>query len=196
VIFSSVERGSVARPIPHPDAPSGKALKYARPELERRFLLAALPPGEPRHRVLIEDRYLSGTRLRLRRMTDIDPEGMAGGVTYKLGQKVPAPDGTPGLITNVYLSDAEYRALSRVPGVELRKVRSSYPPFGVDQFEGPLAGLILAEAEFADEAEAASFRPSIAIVAEVTADLRLTGGRLVVTTKPELRAILDEYGVA
>jgi hypothetical protein len=181
--------------VPHPDAPSGKELKYARPERERRFLLARLPPGEPVRRVLIEDRYMAGTRLRLRRMTGLDGHGAAGEVTYKLGQKVPAPDGTPGLITNLYLSEVEYAALASVPARELRKVRSSHPPFGVDEFEGELAGLILAEAEFDSDDEMASFRPPFEVVAEVTADPRLTGGRLVATRNPEVRAVLDEYGV-
>jgi hypothetical protein len=44
--------------------------KYALVERERRFLLAALPSGvrltDERH---ITDRYLTGTRLRLRRVT-------------------------------------------------------------------------------------------------------------------------------
>ena len=47
----------------HPDAPAGKATKYARVERERRFLFAAPPSGTPTRRVLIEDRYLRGTRL-------------------------------------------------------------------------------------------------------------------------------------
>jgi hypothetical protein len=188
----------VDRAIPHPDAPAGKAGKYARPERERRFLLARLPSGEPTRRVRIEDHYLIGTRLRLRRMTVLDDEGGggAGQVTFKLGQKVPAPDGSPGLITNVYLSEAEYSALAGVPANALRKVRASYPPFGVDVFEGPLEGLILAEVEFETEAEQRAFRPIIETVAEVTTDQRLTGGRLVVTSAAELRAILRDYGLA
>jgi hypothetical protein len=180
---------------PHPDAPDGKERKYAKPERERRFLLARLPSGEPIRRVLIEDRYFIGTRLRLRRTTAIDPEPDARHVTYKLGHKVPAPDGTPGLITNLYLSEAEYRALATVPSYSLRKTRSSYPPFGVDDFDGPLHGLILAEAEFDTDTAAMLFSPTIEVVAEVTADLRLTGGRLVVTTRDQLRAVLDEYGI-
>ena len=185
----------MAPSIPHPDAPAGKARKYARPERERRFLLARLPPGEPIHRTRIEDRYLIGTRLRLRRMTALDEPGRDGEVSCKLGQKIPAPDGRPGLITNVYLSEAEYQALAIVPANELRKVRSSYPPFGVDVFEGPLEGLILAEIEFRSRSEELAFRPAIETVAEVTADERLTGGRLVVTSAPELRAILRDYGL-
>jgi hypothetical protein len=177
--------------IDHPDAPEGKGRKYARPELERRFLLDRLPEGTPTRRVRIEDRYLVGTRLRLRRSTDLH----TGAVDHKLGQKVPAPDGRPGLITNVYLSPAEYEALAVVPALELRKVRWSFPPFGVDEFEGELTGLILAEAEFESEEEQAAFEPPVAVIAEVTADVRFTGGRFVKTSASELRALLREFEI-
>jgi hypothetical protein len=161
----------------HPDAPDGKAGKYARIERERRFLLSAVPAGQPVARVLIEDRYLRGTRLRLRRMTDL--EAAEGAVTYKLTQKIPTPAGGPGLITTLYLSSAEYDALVGLPADTLTKIRSSHPPLGVDTFEGPLSGLILAEAEFENAREEAAFRPPTDAVADVTADVRFTGGNLV-----------------
>jgi hypothetical protein len=178
----------------HPDAPPGKSDKYARPERERRFLLAEPPPGSPIHRSLIEDRYVLGTRLRLRRMTDVSDAGHLGAVSYKLTQKIPGPSGMPGLITTLYLSAAEYAALARMPAASLRKVRASFPPFGVDTFEGPLRGLVLAEAEFDSDLEQAAFTPEIATVAEVTADERFTGGRLVVAAPEDLRGLLAGFG--
>lgn len=177
----------------HPDAPAGKAGKYARVERERRFLLGALPSGQPTHRYLIEDRYLRGTRIRLRRMTDLDDP--ARGVTYKLTQKIPTPAGAPGLITTLYLSAAEYAALEGLPADTLRKIRSSVPPLGVDTFEGPLQGLILAEAEFEDGQEEASFSPPPDAVAEVTADVRFAGGRLVKTSEGDLVELLAGFGI-
>jgi len=179
----------------HPDAPPGKAEKYARRERERRFLLAVMPAETPAGRVLIEDRYLVGTRLRLRRMTEFGPADQPGRLTHKLTQKVPAPDGTPGLITTLYLSAPEYEALAAVPGHALRKVRTSIPPFGVDEFRGPLTGLILAEAEFETDDDRAAFRPPIETVAEVTADERFTGGRLVRVEGNEIGALLAEFGI-
>ena len=180
---------------PNPDAPAGKAEKYARRERERRFLLAAMPAEGSVGRVLIEDRYLLGTRLRLRRMTDLGPADEPGQVTYKLTQKVPTPDGKPGLITTLYLSAAEYEAVAIVPAGTLRKVRTSIPPFGVDEFEGPLAGLILAEAEFETDDDEAAFQPPMEPVAEVTADERFTGGRLVQASNDDTRALLAEFGI-
>jgi hypothetical protein len=178
----------------HPDAPHWKASKYALVERERRFLLRALPPGTPNARVLIEDRYLVGTRLRLRRMTDVDaPQGQA---FYKLTQKIPTPAGTPGLITTLYLSAAEYAVLLQVPARSLRKVRWSFPPLGVDAFEGHLQGLVLAEVEFESDIDQAEFQPPADVLAEVTADVRFTGGALATKSAEETRALLAEFGIA
>jgi hypothetical protein len=176
----------------HPDAPSGKAGKYALIERERRFLLRAIPVGEPSRSFLIEDRYLRDTRIRLRRMTDL---GRDGSVNYKLTQKIPAPAGTPGLITTFYLSRAEYEAMLGIPADTLRKTRSSFPPLGVDVFDGPLRGLILAEAEFEDDRDEADFHPPPDAVAEVTADLRFTGGRLVRMNADDTAELLATFHI-
>ena len=176
----------------HPDAPAGKAEKYALVERERRFLLRASPAGTSLGRVLIEDRYLRGTRLRLRRMTDlVEPRG----VIHKFTQKVPAPAGRPGLITTLYLSAAEYAMLARIPADTLRKIRASWQGLAVDVFEGPLHGLILAEAEFDTEAEELAFWPPPEDVAEVTSDPRFTGGRLVTMRAEEVTELLHAFSL-
>jgi hypothetical protein len=177
----------------HPDAPGGKETKYARVERERRFLLATLPIGTPVQRALIEDRYLRDTRLRLRRMTELD--GAAPRVIYKLTQKIPTTTGSPGLITTLYLSAAEYASLAGLPAATLRKIRSSFPPLGVDAFEGSLRGLFLAEAEFEDAIEEKTYRPPAAAVAEVTNDVRFTGGRLVTLSTNEVTDLLVSFGI-
>jgi CYTH domain-containing protein len=74
-------------------------------------------------------------------------------------------------------------------------VRLSVPPLGVDVFEGALAGLVLAEAEFDDDVSLRAFMPPAATVAEVTRDQRLSGGRLAVTTARQLAAVLASYNV-
>lgn len=189
------ERGEVKTSGDHPDSPPGKADKYARRERERRFLLVGVPTGKPVRRVLIEDRYLVGTRLRLRRVTPLETQAQSEPVIYKLTQKVPAPHGGPGLITTLYLSATEYQALTSVPARTLEKVRSSIPPFGVDEFRGALAGLVLAEAEFESDADSTAFEPAIPTIAEVTADDRFTGGRLAQTDVDEMRALLTLFGI-
>ncbi|WP_235619180.1 hypothetical protein [Embleya scabrispora] len=122
--------------------------KYARIERERRFLLAAPPaPADVTTTWAIGDRYLTGTRLRLRRVERPD-----GSCEFKLTQKVPVvrPGAIQGLITNTYLSAAEYDLLATLPARVLSKTRFGVPPVGVDVFDGPLRGLVLAEAEFTD----------------------------------------------
>lgn len=167
--------------------------KYARVERERRFLLAAPPrPGEATAQRMITDRYLTGTRLRLRRV-DL-PDGTS---ELKFTQKVPhpRPGGVRGLITNTYLSWAEYELLASLPAAVLSKTRFSVPPLGIDVFGGELRGLVLGEAEFADDDEARSFAPPAGCVAEVTDDVRFTGGRLVVASRGDLLGWLAEYGL-
>ena len=175
-------------------APEGKELKYARPEFERRFLLATRPDGPAVRTLAIEDRYLVGTRIRLRRMSILATGAeVAEADIFKLTQKVPAPEGGPGLITTMYLTRAEHAALSALPAACLRKTRLSVPPFGVDLFEGALAGLVIAEAEFSDEEAMVSFVPPPLVLAEVTRDERFTGGRVAVAGRPEIAAALGEY---
>jgi hypothetical protein len=117
-------------------APAGKELKYARPERERRIFLASPPADGVVRSVRIVDRYLRGTRLRLRQATEtFSTYGTSEQTVYKLTQKVPAPGGEPGLITTIYLTAAEYAVLEQLPAASLHKTRMSVPPLGVDIYE-------------------------------------------------------------
>ena len=176
-------------------APVGKEEKYARRERERRFLLGAVPNDPAPVRVArITDLYVTGTRLRLRRT--LERTGDSEVSIYKLTQKVPQGSGAPGLITTLYLSADEYEALCVLPSLALTKTRLSIPPFGVDVFDPPLDGLLLAEVEFDSDAAMASFEAPRWSVAEVTTDLRFTGGRLASTGTDELQTWLIEFGLA
>jgi CYTH domain-containing protein len=167
--------------------------KYARTEIERRFLLAGVPDGaEVLESVDIEDRYLDGTRLRLRRQV------LRGGSTVlKLTQKLAAPGehGEQGVLTTIYLSEDEHAALATLPAATLRKTRLSIAPYGIDVFAAPLDGLVLAEVEFSSLDEAAAFRPATFCIAEVNADRRFTGGSLVRASRDEVAGWAGEYGV-
>jgi CYTH domain-containing protein len=166
--------------------------KYARIERERRFLLAA--PPDPSDVVVVRrltDRYLIGTRLRLRHSQRVD----TGEVELKLTQKIPrsGPGSFQGWITNTYLSLDEYEVLAAVPAVTLTKTRISVPPLGIDVFDGHLAGLVLAEAEFDSDSECRAFSPPPCCLHEVTTDPRFTGGRLVHAAREELLTWLRDY---
>lgn len=159
-----------------------KLTKYARPEHERRFLLAQPPAGlDPRASYeQLEDLYLDGTRLRLRRVRS--PAGEV--LERKLTQKLPDPAGDPAqrLLTTQYLDDAEYELLARLPGRRLAKRRYRHVhagcTFAIDAFEAPLAGLVLAEIELDSGAALRALAPPPFARCEVTALPLFTGGAL------------------
>lgn len=155
-----------------------KPEKYAVTERERRWLCAGLPELPVLRAEAIEDLYVEGSRLRLRRATPVG----GGAPILRLSKKADlAPDRR--LITTLYLSPAEYALFEGLPGRAMRKTRHYYAAEGVtlsvDRFEGPLAGLFLAEAEFDDDAAMAAFPDPLFAVREVTHDPRYTGGELV-----------------
>jgi CYTH domain-containing protein len=148
--------------------------KYARYELERRFLLEHVPDeAEAGQGHLIVDLYLPETNLRLRRVEGSEPE-------YKLSKKkTPAPpDYATTTITTLYLSRDEYELLRTLPGRELRKRRHHLGRYSIDVFEGKLAGLILAEIAFASDAELRAHATPDFAVRDVSDDVRYTGGSL------------------
>lgn len=153
--------------------------KYSLVERERRFLVTQLPLDEPWATRSITDLYVDGTRIRLRRS-----EGTVEGrpeLLRKLTQKLPEPHpvvGRCGQITNFYLDEPEYQRLAQLPGRQLTKQRLSYPPMGVDVFSGALTGLIIAEAEFADDEAMTAFVPPPWCGIEITHHPALTGGNL------------------
>lgn len=167
--------------------------RFARPEWERRFLLDQFPANASVTRIRqIADRYIIGTRLRLRRMSDSD-----GTVAFKLTQKLghSAAGAFQGQLTTFYLAEEEYNVLTLLPARFLEKARYSVPPFGIDVFKEDLAGLILAEAEFSSAEEAAALEPPAFVFQDVTADPRFTGGSLSITTRQQLMGILQGFGI-
>jgi CYTH domain-containing protein len=157
--------------------------KYAQLERERRYLLRDLPEGLTRAspHVQITDNYLTGTRLRLRKVR----EPLTNKWTVKLTQKfAPDPsDSSRTLITNIYLNALEVETLALSDANEIRKNRYPFEfegqKFSVDMFLGDLFGLVLAEVGFETDEELDNApRPPFAIV-EVTGNKLFTGGRLV-----------------
>ena len=165
-------------------ADEARSPKYSRIERERRWLVdpALLPPLPPRH-VLIEDRYLTGTRCRLRRMTDSE----SGLVALKLAKKYQATDPAARPMVNAYLDDAEFAVFARLPGDTIRKRRFAVDGFSVDEFAGPHVGLMLAEQEAPGAASLAAIEPPAWARGEVTRDPCFQGGAL---------AALDASGIA
>lgn len=158
--------------------------KYAWVEHERRWLCREVPVGRVLSAERFNDLYVTGTQLRLREATPVD----GGPPMLRLGRKADV-SASVRLLTSIYLSPEEFRLLSALPGRRLHKTRHALGKVGgadvfVDVFEGPLSGLIMAEAEFGDvEAMAAYPMPDFAF-REVTDDIRYTGGRLVTDGLP------------
>lgn len=149
------------------------SLKYAVVERERRFLVRAVPDGVA-GRVEIVDRYVIGTRLRLREVRSSD-----GDVVRKLGHKVRLSDGPAEVAcTNLYLDDAEWSLLAELPARILRKTRHLVVRDGlrvaVDEHED---GTLVAEVD--DGAKLPAVVPEwLEVVADVSDDERWTGAAL------------------
>jgi CYTH domain-containing protein len=148
-------------------------MKYAVVESERRFLVGSLPAGVERV-AEISDRYVTGTRIRLREVVDAD-----GTVVRKLGHKVRLGDGPERIAcTSVYLDDAEWAALAVLPATLLRKRRHHVHLDGqhvaVDEFPD---GTLMAEIDGGDQ-PASEVPAGLDVVREVTLDEAWTGQAL------------------
>ena len=165
--------------------------KYARVERERRYLLQDLPEGltRPDPHVQITDNYITGTRLRLRKVR----EPRTNRWTVKLTQKfAPDPrDFSRTIITNIYLNALEVETLGISDANEIRKNRYLFEfegrKWSVDMFLGDLFGLVLAEVSFETDEELDSFPKPLFAVADVTNIELFTGGRLCELTFEDIR---------
>jgi CYTH domain-containing protein len=172
---------------------------YARIERERRYLLRDLPSGMTRAdpHLQITDNYITGSRLRLRKVR----EPRTNKWTAKFTQKyAPDPnDLSRTIITNIYLNALEAEILSVFDTNEIRKNRYPFEfdgrKFAIDMFLGDLFGLVLAEVSFETDEELDNFpKPPFALV-EVTNEPLFSGGRLCELTFSEVRAEISERGL-
>jgi CYTH domain-containing protein len=162
--------------------------RYVQVEREQRWVLPQLPKGltDP---ASIVDRYLIGTRLRLRTIS------AGGAVTYKLGQKVRPEPSSPAVVklTNIYLSPEEFDVLRVLPGRELCKTRWRSPYAGgrlvVDELTGSVAGLVLAELELRPgESPVELDLPAV----DVSEDDRFSGGQLAGISATDASLLLSD----
>jgi CYTH domain-containing protein len=173
--------------------------KYARVERERRYLLRDLPEGLTRAtpHLQITDNYITGTRLRLRKVRDPQTNKWVVKFTQK---SAPNPeDLSRTVITNTYLNAREYEVLSVFEANEIRKNRYSFDfaghKVGVDMFLGDLLGLILAEVSFENDEDLNDFPLPPFALAEVTNNETFTGGRLCYLTFDEIRGEVSRMGL-
>jgi CYTH domain-containing protein len=173
--------------------------KYARVERERRYLLEDLPVGLTRadHHLQITDNYLTGTRLRVRKVRDPRTNKWVVKFTQKFA---PHPeDLSRTMITNTYLNPIEADTLAIFEANEIRKNRYPFEfegrQFAVDMFLGDLFGLVLAEISFAADDELDSFSKPAFVLAEVTNNEIFSGGRLSQLTFADIRQEIERSGL-
>ena len=173
--------------------------KYARIERERRYLLPDLPEGLTRadHHLQITDNYITGTRLRLRKVRDPKTNKWVVKFTQKFAPN--KDDLSRTIITNTYLNAMEAETLSMFEANEIRKNRYNFDfegrTFSIDMFIGGLLGLVLAETGFDTDEEMDNFPlPSFA-VADVTNNELFTGGRLSEMTFADIQSEIERSGL-
>jgi CYTH domain-containing protein len=161
-----------------------RAPKYAHVERERRWLVdtaKCLPtPSDPH--IVIEDRYISDSRMRLRRMTDTE----TGAQSLKLTKKYPTNNPLAGPIVTAYLTVQEYELFATLPATSLvkrrHKIAAGNRTYSVDVFMGAHAGLVLAEIEWPDDAGLRELPDPDFAVSEVTHIAEYQGGHLAART--------------
>lgn len=173
--------------------------KYARVERERRYLLPDLPEGLTRadHHFQITDNYLTGTRLRLRKVRDPKTNKWIVKFTQKFA---PNPDDlSRTIITNTYLNATEAETLSIFEANEIRKNRYPFEfegrKFSVDMFLGDLFGLVLAEVSFETDEEMDGFAKPRFAIAEVTNNELFSGGKLSELMFEDIRKEIVQSGL-
>jgi adenylate cyclase len=154
-------------------------------EIERKFLVETPPPDLGTHpSSALEQGYLAihadGTEARIRRRDG------ASLLTVKSG------GGLVRVEEELAIDDAVFERLwPLTEGRRLEKVRHLIPtePPGhvieLDVYGGALAGLVVAEIEFASEADAEAFVPPAWLGRDVTGDARFKNQRLAVDGPPE-----------
>lgn len=173
--------------------------KYARVERERKYLLQDLPEGLTRadFHYQITDNYITGTRLRLRKVRD--PKTNKWVVKFTQKYSADPADLTRTVITNTYLNAFEAETLSVFEVNEVRKNRYPFTfeghDFSIDMFLGDLFGLVLAEVSFDNDEVLNSFQKPAFALAEVSNDKFFSGGALSQVTFAEVRTHILETGL-
>jgi CYTH domain-containing protein len=173
--------------------------KYARVERERRYLLQDLPAGLTRAdpHLQITDNYITGTRLRLRKVREPRTNKWTAKFTQKFAPN--AEDLSRTVITNTYLNALEAETLSVFNANEIRKNRYYFEfegrKFSVDMFLGDLFGLVLAEVSFDRDEDVDRYSKPQFAIADVTDDPLFTGGKLCELTFAEVRQHILDRGL-
>ena len=111
--------------------------------------------------------------MRLRKVTGADGE-----LVFKLCKKYGKVTALSEPITNLYLTEAEYNALSQLSGAPVKKRRYAIGGGSLDLYVSPNTGLAVFEVEFETEEAAAGYTPPSFVRAEVTHESPYSGASL------------------
>jgi CYTH domain-containing protein len=152
-------------------------LKYALIERERKYLLPSLGDiVNYLHYKQITDHYISGTYLRLRKMTGNEKS------VYKLTRKIPANSPDSFFITTIYLNENEYELFNKHPAIIVEKTRflkeANGFKIGIDSYTKGNDKLLLAEVEFDSDEDMSQFIMPLEYTKEVTDNPAFNGYEL------------------
>jgi CYTH domain-containing protein len=161
--------------------------------------LQDLPEGLTRadDHLQITDNYITGTRLRIRKVRDPKTNKWIVKFTQKFA---PNPeDLSRTVITNTYLNAIEAETLAVFEANEIRKNRYRFEfegrQFSIDMFLGDLFGLVLAEVSFETDEDLDSFPKPPFALADVTNNEIFSGGRLSELTFEDIRSEVARVGL-
>ncbi|MDE1857317.1 MAG: hypothetical protein KGH98_04555 [Candidatus Micrarchaeota archaeon] len=164
-------------------------------EFEKTYLVKYLPEGLEKcaNKELI-DIYFPASEKHCH--TRIRKDGGKFVITKK--EPLHGNDSSSFLEQTINLDRGEFDALSKIDGKRLRKVRYAYNhsghPAEIDVFKDALEGLVLADFEFAGQAEMEAFRMPDFCLAEVTQEEFVAGGYLCGKSYGDIGGHLNRYG--
>src|SRR4029079_9763241 len=125
----------------------------------------------------ITDNYITGTRLRLRKVRNPQTNKWSVKFTHTFAPEPHYYART--IMTNIYLNALEAETFAMFDANEIRKNRYSLEfegrEFSVDMFLGDLFGLVLAETGFENDEELDDFVKPAFAAADVTNNVVFTG---------------------
>jgi len=163
-------------------------------ELELTYLAKTLPANLkdcPSRRIV--DYYVTNgtghSDLRIRKNGD----------SYELTRKTPLKDGDASkqTETTIVLNQTEFESLSHAKSRKITKKRYLFQYEGqtaeFDVFDGGLAGLVVIDFEFANEAEMGSFEMPNFCLADITQETFIAGGVLAGKNLSDIKDVLKKF---
>ncbi len=122
------------------------------------------------------------------------------GSSYEMTKKQPVTgkDSSKQREQTIILTEEEFKALAKIEGKKVHKIRYVYPFNGriaeIDVFQGLLKGLVLIDVEFPSEEEKDAFAMPDFCRSDVTQEKTFAGGMLCGKSLNDIKQDLDRHG--